>query len=71
MTLPPHVRLANEISVQFAHLPADRAAAEIAKHMNSFWEARTLRALPAHVAAGSEDLDPLVVAAAAQLRQPA
>lgn len=71
MPLPPQVRLANEISVQFAHLPADRAAAEIAKHIHSFWDPRMVRELLAHVDAGSPDLDPLAVSAAERLRQPA
>jgi formate dehydrogenase subunit delta len=71
MALPPHVRLANEIAVQFAHLPAAAAATRIATHMRSFWDPRMRRALLAHVDAGGEDLDPLAAAAAEQLRQPA
>ncbi len=71
MTLPPHVRLANEIAVQFTHLPADRAAAEIAGHMRSFWEPRMLRRLLAHVDAGGADLDPVAAAAAERLREAA
>ena len=71
MTLPPHVRLVNEIAVQFAHLPAERAAEEIAKHIRSFWDPRMRRLLLDHVDAGGADLDPLAAAAAAQLSQPA
>ena len=70
-TLPPHVRLANEIAIQFAHVPREVAVAEIAKHMRSFWDPRMHRQLLAHVDAGGEDLDPLAAAAAEQLRQPA
>lgn len=69
--LPPQVRLANEISIQFAHLPPADGAARVAKHIHDFWEPRMLRALLAYVDAGAEDLDPLAVAAAEQLRQPA
>lgn len=70
-TLPPHVRLANEIAIQFAHLAPADAAARVAKHLHDFWEPRMVRALLAHIDAGGEDLDPLAVAAAEQLRQPA
>jgi formate dehydrogenase subunit delta len=69
--LPPHVRLANEISIQFAHLKPEDGAARVAKHIHDFWEPRMVRALLASVDAGDEDLDPLAIAAAAQLRQPA
>jgi formate dehydrogenase subunit delta len=69
--LPPHVRLANEISIQFAHLDPADGAARVAKHIHDFWEPRMVRALLASVDAGEADLDPLAVAAAAQLRQPA
>ena len=70
-TLPPHVRLANEIAEQFAHLPKDKAAAHIATHMKTFWEPRMLKSLLAHIDVGGSDLDPLAAMAAEQLRQPA
>jgi formate dehydrogenase subunit delta len=38
--LPPVIRLANEITVQFAHKPHDAAVEAIARHLNSFWEPR-------------------------------
>jgi formate dehydrogenase subunit delta len=63
MAPPPHVRLANEIAVQFAHVPAEQGAAYIATHLAAFWEPRMLRALSAHVRDGGGDLDPLVVLA--------
>jgi formate dehydrogenase subunit delta len=69
--LPPHVRLANEISIQFAHLDPADGAARVAKHVHDFWEPRMLRALLAYIDAGGTDLDPLAIAAAEQLRQPA
>lgn len=69
--LPPHVRLANEIAIQFAHLAPADGAARIAKHIHDFWEPRMVRALLAYVDAGGEDLDPLAIAATVQLRLPA
>jgi formate dehydrogenase subunit delta len=63
--------LANEISIQFAHLPAADGAARVAKHIHDFWEPRMLRALLAYKDAGGEDLDPLAAAAVERLRQPA
>jgi formate dehydrogenase subunit delta len=69
--LPPHVRLANEIAIQFAHLDFADGAARVAKHMRDFWEPRMLRALFAYKDAGGGDLDPLAAAAVEQLRQPA
>jgi formate dehydrogenase subunit delta len=68
---PPEARLANEISIQFAHLAPEDGAARVAKHMHDFWDPRMLRALLAYIDAGGEDLDPLAITAAEQLRQPA
>lgn len=70
-SLPPHVRLANEIAEQFAHLPEDKAAAHIATHMKSFWEPRMVQALLTHMDNGGPDLNPVAAKAAAQLGQPA
>lgn len=69
--LPPPVRLANEISIQFAHVPFDEGVERVATHIHSFWEPRMLRALLAYIDAGGPDLDPLAAAAAERLRQPA
>jgi formate dehydrogenase subunit delta len=69
--LPPNVRLANEIAVQFGHVPAERAAEEVAKHMRSFWEPRMLADLLARVDAGTPELEPVARAAVERLRQPA
>ncbi len=68
--LPPDVRLANEIAIQFTHLARADAETRIAKHMHDFWEPRMLRALLAHIDAGGADLDPVAAAAAERLRQP-
>lgn len=66
-TLPPYVRLANEIAAQFAHrAPADAATA-VATHMKAVWDPRMKKALIAHVDAGADDLDPIAALAARQL----
>ena len=69
--LPAQVRLANEIAIQFAHLPPADGAARVAKHIQDFWEPRMLRSLLAYKDEGGTDLDPLAAAAVEQLRQPA
>jgi formate dehydrogenase subunit delta len=68
-TVPPHVRLANEIAVQFHGRDPEQAAAEIADHMRTFWEPRMKAGLVAHVdAGGGLDLDDLALRAAELLR---
>ncbi|WP_432944867.1 formate dehydrogenase subunit delta [Kribbella sp. CA-253562] len=67
-TLPPHVRLANEIARQFAHKPAEVAALAIVNHIRAVWDPRMKTALVAHVEAGGEDLDPLAALAAQHLK---
>jgi formate dehydrogenase subunit delta len=67
-TLPPHVRLANEIARQFAHKPADVAATTIANHIKAVWDPRMKAALVTHLDAGGEDLDPVAALAAQQLK---
>ena len=66
-TIPPYVRLANEIAAQFAHRPPSEAATAIATHLKAVWDPRMKNALIAHVAAGAEDLDPVAALAAQQL----
>lgn len=65
--VPPFVRLANEIAVQFHAHPPDVAAESIAAHLRSFWDPRMRTQLVDHVASGAAGLDPLAVDAAAQL----
>jgi formate dehydrogenase subunit delta len=67
-TEAPTVRLANEIAIQFHHVPRDQAVQEIATHIKSFWDPRMRTQLQAHVAAGGDGLDELVIAAADTLR---
>jgi formate dehydrogenase subunit delta len=65
---PPHVRLVNEIAVQFAHRPADEAADAVAAHITAFWDPRMRTALLEHLAAGGAGLDPIALTAAQRLR---
>jgi formate dehydrogenase subunit delta len=62
-------RLGNDIARHFAHLPEDKAAASVARHLETFWDARMRRNLRALVAAGDDALDPLLVLAASRLRE--
>ncbi|WP_405063947.1 formate dehydrogenase subunit delta [Kribbella sp. NBC_01505] len=66
-TMPPYVRLANEIAAQFAHRPTADAATAIANHMRVVWDPRMKSALKAHAQAGAVDLDPAAALAAQQL----
>lgn len=65
---PPHVRLANDIAVQFTHRPLDEAARAVAAHMRTFWEPRMRSALLDHLAGGGAGLDPIALRAAELLR---
>jgi formate dehydrogenase subunit delta len=58
--IAPVVRLANEIGRQFEHLPLDRAAAQVAAHLTSFWEPRMRAEL---LAVDPNELDPVAAAA--------
>jgi len=63
----PEARMGNDIARQFAHLPGPDAAAAVARHLESFWDPSMRRRLEALVAAGDEDLDPLLVDAVGRL----
>ncbi|TWD81348.1 formate dehydrogenase subunit delta [Kribbella amoyensis] len=67
-TMPPTVRLANEISRQFAHKAPEEAATAVANHLKVAWDPRMKTALLAYVDAGGDELDPIAVRAAALLR---
>lgn len=68
MLVRPEVRLANDIAVQFHHLPADAAAKEVAGHIKSFWDPAMRTALFDCVDAQEAALDPLVVTAVGLMR---
>ena len=65
--VPAEARLGNDIARQFAHLPPDRAADAVARHIETFWAPPMRRALLALVAAQEPSLDPLVVDAVGRL----
>jgi formate dehydrogenase subunit delta len=67
---PPHIRLANEIAVQFKHRDPEAAAEEIAGHIQSFWDPRMRSKLVAAAGAADSGLDPLAVTAAGLLKPP-
>jgi formate dehydrogenase subunit delta len=68
MLLPPYVRLANNVAAQFGDQPVEQGAAAVAGHLHTFWEPRMLKSLLAHVDAGADGLDPLVVVSVELLR---
>lgn len=63
-------RMANQIATAFGHLPLDRAAGEVAMHIESFWDPRMRAQLDDIVQNGSGSLLPAVVEAAKRLRVP-
>ncbi|MFF7449050.1 MULTISPECIES: formate dehydrogenase subunit delta [unclassified Streptomyces] len=62
-TVPSELRMANDIARNLSHLPAERAAEEIAGHIARFWDPRMRARLREFVDAGAEGVDPLVAAA--------
>ncbi|MFE9607232.1 formate dehydrogenase subunit delta [Streptomyces sp. NPDC006012] len=68
--VPSEQRMANQIAANFRHMPEDTAAEAVAGHVGRFWDPRMRARLFALVDAGTEGLDPVVVAAARLLREP-
>jgi formate dehydrogenase subunit delta len=64
---PAELRMVNDIIVNLQYLPAEQAATAVADHVKRFWDPRMKRRLIELVAAETESLDPVVVAAAALL----
>jgi formate dehydrogenase subunit delta len=64
------VRMANQIAAFFKGYGEETAKKEIATHINSYWEPRMRSLLFSHLQNGGAGLEPLVIAAAAQIRQP-
>ncbi len=61
MTVPAHVRLANDIALQFAHLPPPQAAEAVANHLRLFWDPRMRTQL---LSDSGDDLHPAAADAA-------
>lgn len=64
------VMMANQIASFFASQKHDEAAANVAKHINEFWEPRMRRKFFALVEAGGAGLNSLVLDAAKKVRRP-
>lgn len=69
-TVPPHVRLANDVAAQFAHWPVEDGARAVAAHLRMFWEPRMRAALLAHREAGAAGLAEIAQRAADLLAAP-
>ena len=65
--VPPVVRLGHDLVRNFAALPPDKAAVEIATHIRKFWEPRMREELLARVRWGDTSVHPLLVRAAEHL----
>ncbi|THI95747.1 hypothetical protein E7Z54_18240 [Nocardioides sp.] len=61
----------NDIAAQFGHLPAEKAAGEVANHVRKFWDPRMQSRLLDLAAAGPGDLAPVAYAAAELVRREA
>ncbi|TDD81642.1 formate dehydrogenase [Saccharopolyspora karakumensis] len=64
----PQVRMANDIAIQFAHLPPGQAAREVAHHIKMFWDPRMRAELDRLADSPPQDMDPLALEAARLLR---
>ena len=64
----PQARMANDIAVQFAHLPFHQAAGEVAKHIRMFWDPRMRAEFDRFADVPPHDLDPAALEAARLLR---
>jgi formate dehydrogenase subunit delta len=71
MPLPRLVYMANQIGKFFVTEDRATAVANIADHLQKFWEPRMRAEIVAHLAAGGEGLDTEVREAVAMLKAPA
>ena len=67
MQLDTLIRMGQQIAVNNAALPHDRAVARIAGHLKSFWTPAMITEIQAFAATHSGDLDPLLVDALSAL----
>lgn len=63
------VRMAHDIARQFPHLTREEAALTVSTHIKKFWEPRMLTQFVRQVRDSQDELDPVVVAAAALLSE--
>lgn len=66
-SLPPEVRLGNEIARQFGHLDDAAATAAISAHILKFWEPRMRIALRQRAQGDHATMDARLFAAASQI----
>ncbi len=64
------IYMANQIATFFNTQPDADKAGKVAAHLNDFWDPRMRRQLLDHVASGGAGLDPVVIEAASQVREP-
>lgn len=64
------IYMANQIATFFNTQPDADKAGKVAAHLNDFWDPRMRRQLLDHVAGGGAGLDPVVIEAAARVREP-
>lgn len=57
------LRMGHDIVRQFTHLPAHQAAEEVSAHLLKFWEPRMRSQLRRCVAAGDQEVDPILAEA--------
>ena len=69
-TVPPVVRLGNDIARNLAHLPAGPAEEAVATHIRTFWDPRMRTQLFEITDQSTEGFKPMVVAALAKIRRP-
>jgi formate dehydrogenase subunit delta len=64
------VRMANQMAAFFKSYGDVEGTRDLAAHINSFWEPRMRRMFFEYIAQGGKEFDPMVMAAAAQVRKP-
>lgn len=65
------IMMANQIATFFKTQPGDDQVSRCADHINDFWEPRMRAQLLAHLEAGGEGLEPLVIEATDLIKEPA
>ncbi len=64
------VRMANQMAAFFKSYGDVEGTKDLASHINSFWEPRMRKMFFDYIAQGGKEFEPMVIAAAAQVRKP-
>jgi formate dehydrogenase subunit delta len=64
------VRMANQMAAFFKPYGDVEGTKDLAAHINNYWEPRMRRMFFEHIAQGGKGFEPMVLAAAAQVRKP-